>query len=255
MITASIADELTSVFAEAERSILSRIAQNRGRQEPDLTSRLMEGIEIRSESIDGVRIAFDTIDGLGRNAAESVVGADILGSIHINVGGVSMSKGFLLQAKMSGHDKLRFRPTGSRAAGPLDASHVFDRGPIDRVGTGSSYRMGEVSGTVTITRPSKRLEKQCDDMLRLTPSSYVLVLDRRQITVVSAAAVRAHRHAESGVQHELGTKTLSDFFINMADCFIGDDRLGSATQADLVARASLLNVPAALSVRITDQPT
>jgi len=255
VITATIADQLTRVFADAERSILDRMERGRGRQEPDLASRLMEGIEIRGEAIDGVRIAFDTIDGIGTNAAESVVGADILGSIHIDVGGVSLSKGFLLQAKMAGKDNLKFRPSGPSATGPLDASHVFDRGPIDRIGTGSTYRLGEVSGTVSITKPSRRLEKQCEDMLRITPASYVLVIDQRQITVVSASAVRAHRHAASGLRHELGTKTLPDFFMNMADCFIGDERLGSSTQADLVARATALNVPTALYLQMTDQQT
>jgi hypothetical protein len=254
VITPGIAGELANVITRAERSILSRIEQNRGRQEPDLASRLMENIELRSETIDGVTIILDTIDGLGRNAAENVIGADILGSIHIDLGGVRTSKGFLLQAKMSGKDKLQFRPTATNATGILDASHIFDRGPLSAVGKGPVYPMGEVSGTVTVTRPSKRLRKQCEDMLRLTPASFVLVFDVRQISVVSAAAVGAHRYAQARVQHDLGTKTLTDFFTNLADCFIGDERLGSATQGDLIARASLLSIPTALSLRITDQP-
>jgi hypothetical protein len=254
VITPKVAAELADVVTRAEVSILSRLEENRGRQEPDLTSRLLEHIEVRSETIDGVSIVLNTVDGLGPHAAENVIGADVLGSIHIDLGGVRTSKGFLLQAKMSGKDKLRFRPSATSPDGVLDASHSFDRGPLNPIGRDFSYPMGEVSGTVTVTRPSARLRKQCEDMLRLTAASFVLVLDQRQISVVSAAAVRAHHQAEARVQHDLGTKTLTDFFMNLADCFLGDERLGSATQGDLVARASLLNVPAALSLRITDQP-
>jgi hypothetical protein len=212
----------------------------------------MESIEVRSETIDGVTIVLNTIDGLGRNAAESVVGADVLGSVHIDVGDVRVSKGFLLQAKMSSKDNLRFRKIGTDANGLLDVSHVYSRGPLTPLYGGSTYPMGEVSGTVTISRPSARLRKQCEDMLRLTPASFVLVLDERQISVVSAAAVRAHKSTPSGSRRELGTKTLTDFFANLTDCFIGDERLGSVTQGDLVARASLLNIPTAISLSVTD---
>lgn len=244
---------MRDVIDRAEQSILRRMRQNRGRQEPDLTSRLMESIEIRSETIDGVSVTLTTIDGLGRNAAENVVGADVLGSVHIDVGAIRMSKGFLLQAKMSGKDNLRFRPAEPDPYGLLDASHVFLRGPIGSLDGGSTYPMGELSGTVTISKPSARLRKQCEDMLRLSPASFVLVMDQRQISVVSAAAVKAHRDAPPGLRSDLGTKTMSDFFANVTDCFIGDERLGSATQGDLVARASLLNIPVALSLRVTDE--
>ena len=139
MITPGIAGELASIITQAEQSILGRIEQNRGRQEPDLTSRLMENIELRSQTIDGVTIMLETIDGLGRNAAENVIGADVLGSIHIDLGGARTSKGFLLQAKMSRKEKLRFRPAETDADGLLDASHIFDRGPLSPVGQGPVY--------------------------------------------------------------------------------------------------------------------
>lgn len=213
----------------------------------------MENIEVRSETIDGVSIILNTIDGLGRNAAENVVGADVLGCVHMDIGGVRLSKGFLLQSKMSGSDNLRFRRAAPDPPGVLDASHVFSRGPLDSLDSGRTFPMGDVSGTVSLSKPSARLRKQCEDMLRLTPASFVMVIDELQICVVSAAAIHARRTNPSSKRGDLGTKTLSDFFANVTDCFIGDERLGSATQADLVAQASLLNVPTVISLRVTDE--
>jgi hypothetical protein len=103
-----------------------------------------------------------------------------------------------------------------------------------------------------VTKPSQLLEKQCDDMLHLTPASFVFVFDPDQIAVVSAAAVHAQRNAprNNKSKKDLGTKRLGDFFIQLADCFIGDRSLGASTPEDLVDIAQARGVATVMYLEV-----
>ncbi|MFL6109404.1 MAG: hypothetical protein ACJ72L_20770 [Marmoricola sp.] len=251
MLSVDVLDELATAVQAAESDLLDLLADDEVRQEDDITSRLSQGIRLFATQVDDVRITMNVIDGVGRGAAESTVGADIIGAVSIDVDGATVRKGFLAQAKMAGSDGLFFRPTGVNGTGGLDYSHAISRGPS----AAPAPVAGIFSGTVEVTRPRGRLPKQCRKMLGITPDSFVFVYDSAQIAVCSATAVVAHSNATQGTRHPLGTKTLSDFFINLADCFIGDLDLGSASQAAVVDQARQLRARTALYMSISDAPT
>lgn len=249
MLAAAVLQELADGVSAAEADLLGLMIRDEARQEDDITSRLSQSVRILTREVDGVRITMNVIDGIGPGAAENSVGADIVGALNIDVDGASVQKGFLAQAKMSGSDGVYFRPRSVTTSGGSDHSHAIARGP-----SGSLPVNGIFSGTVEVTRPRGRLAKQCRKMLGISPDSFVFVYDPSQLAICSATAVLAHQSAQQGVRHPLGTKTLADFFINLADCFIGDLDLGAASQAALVQQVQLLRARTGVFVNISDRP-
>jgi len=248
VLPAAVLQEFADGISAAEADLLGLMNRDEARQEDDITSRLSQGVRILTREVEGVRITMNVIDGVGPGAAENTVGADIVGALNIDVDGASVQKGFLAQAKMSGSDGLYFRPRMVTTSGS-DHSHAIARGPSSSVPVNGIF-----SGTVEVTRPRGRLPKQCRKMLGISPDSFVFVYDPSQLAICSATAVLAHQSAQQGVRHPLGTKTLADFFINLADCFIGDLDLGAASQAALMQQAQLLRARTGLFVDISDRP-
>lgn len=146
-----------------------------------MTCRLVHALELSVDDIEAVDIEFTVVDGIGPGAAEKTLGADVLGVVRIELDDIRVAKGFLAQAKRTGHDGLRLRTSAAD-----DYSHWSYRG---------RETMLERSGVVAVTRPSARLDEQCENMLRVTPSSFVLVFSDSQVGVVSASAVHAHDRA------------------------------------------------------------
>ncbi len=92
--------------AGAEQTIVQSISANRVPDEPSITNRFLQALESSINSIDpirGIQFSATTLTSLGPNAQESVVGADFLGILNIQIPGMSVSKGFLCQAKRSGN--------------------------------------------------------------------------------------------------------------------------------------------------------
>lgn len=240
MLSDDVMRSVAEQIGRVEQRLLALMEEGRVRQEPDMTSRLVHGLEIASDEVDGVTVEFTVIDGIGPGAAERSLGADVLGVVRIEVGGLLVSKGFLAQSKRSGVDGLRL-------VGPSinDYSHWLYRGGIEL----------EQSGTVEVTRPSPHLEEQCDHMLRVTPDSFVIVFGDAQIGVVSASAIHAHRSGRARVWKKLGTKRLDDFFLHVVDCYVGDPALAAATVGGLRAEAERRGASAAMMLRVVAQPT
>ena len=143
MIPDDVLNAIAEQVQQAERRLLEMIGQGRVRQEPDMTSRLVHGIELSSDTVDGVRIEFTVVDGIGPGAGERTLGADLLGVVRIELDDVRVAKGFLAQSKRTGADGLRLRP-----ATVPDYSHWLYRGGI---------RL-ERSGVVEVTTPSAHLD-------------------------------------------------------------------------------------------------
>lgn len=239
MIHQDILDVVIAQIGEAERRLLEMIAQGRVGQEPDMTSRLVHALELSVDDIDGVDVEFTVVDGIGPGAAERTLGADILGVVRIELGDVRVAKGFLAQAKRTGSDGLRLR-----TATEADYSHWLFRG---------EETMLEPSGVVAVTRPSAHLDEQCENMLKVSPSSFVLVFSDSQVGVVSASAVHAHRASKPRRWNSLGTKRLDDFFIHLLDCFIGDPALAAASVAELTAMAARRGASTAMMLRVAER--
>jgi len=80
-------------------------------------------------------------------------------------------------------------------------------------------------------REWERLTKQCKDMLRLSPDSYVLLYSRQGISVVPANAVVGTNSACN--PHELYSRGFAPFLEVFLESFVGDSRLGNASTATL----------------------
>jgi hypothetical protein len=236
VIRQQILDEVITQVGRAEQQLLEMIAEGRVRQEPDMTSRLVHGLELSSEAVDGVVIEFTVVAGIGPGAAERTLGADVLGVVRIELDDLRVAKGFLAQAKRSGADGLRLRPAAEHTY-----SHWLYRGREHQL---------ERSGVVDVTRPTAHLDEQCENMLRVTPSSFVFVFAESQVGVVSASAVHAHRASEARRWKGLGTKRLDDFFVHLLDCFIGDPALAAASVPELTALASQRGATSAMMLRV-----
>jgi hypothetical protein len=245
MLPGAVLDEVVDVIREASEGLRRRITDGRVTQEPDMTSRVVQEIEVRSDRVPGVTIEFTVIDGLGPGAAENTIGADVLGVVRIEVEGRRQSKGFLAQSKRDGQDGLHLAPAPPEDEGG-DYSHWLWRGDEIHL---------ERSGVVHITKPSARLTEQCENMLRLTPASFVMVYSQEQIAVVSATAVKAHQSAPPHTKKlkPLGTKHLDDFFVHVMDCFIGDESLSASSQEELRQLALAQRASTAWLLKVRDE--
>jgi len=73
----------------------------------------------------------------------------------------------------------------------------------------------------------KRMQAQCDTMLRFTPESFVFVYALNGVFVVPAISVVACSQVED--LHTLHPKSLSAFYKEHFMCFVGDRRINAAS--------------------------
>jgi hypothetical protein len=78
----------------------------------------------------------------------------------------------------------------------------------------------------------ERMQGQCEDMLKLTPHSFVFLYSMRGITVVPAIAVVSSRVSNP---HDLYSRTVSRFFEEHFASFIGDRNIHTANAQNLKA--------------------
>jgi len=79
------------------------LAEGRVAQEPAFTDRLLANIQVLldGKNIGGVKWRAKTLSDRGKGSEESRYGADFLGSLVLELGEFSVSKGFLAQAKLT----------------------------------------------------------------------------------------------------------------------------------------------------------
>ena len=225
MLSSETMDAVVARFAAAQDDLSEAMAEGRSTEEPDMTSRLVQTLETRLRDLAGVSFVTRTVDSAGRGASESRLGADLCGVVRIEVDGIAATKGFLAQAKRPGRAGLSYASAPDDEAS--EAGHWLYRG----------QRGFPPSGTVSVSRPSAKLIKQCNDMLAYTPDSFVFVYAPGQVAIVSANAVRACQSKPVSVkdQTRLGTKRLEDFLVHFLDSFIGDPEIRSWDNASLEA--------------------
>lgn len=221
--------------------MLGRLADQRSVQEPDLTGALASALEILTGPVDGAVISMRVLESSGAGSSESRYGADICGVVRIRHRGSDVTKGFLTQAKRAGKDGLRYTAAG--LSQPILGSHWIYDGP--------TYL--DPSGTVTVRTPSKKLVRQCSDMLAITPASFIWVYAREQIAVVSASAVHATRgKVKAEPATRLGTKRLSDFFLHVTQSYLGDRGIAAWDDQSLAMAARVRQARFGLLLSITD---
>lgn len=174
--------------------------------EPTLTGSFVENLRLIFEEnprLNDYNLRIRVLRGIGRNAPENRFGADICVIFTVNEEDYELSKGFLMQAKWA------------------DRSNI------------NVSRYGFHRPSFSINTEFRRMQGQCDDMLRITPDSFVILYSINGFTTIPASSIRAVRKQEGRIQ--LYSKHVHGFFKEFIMSFIGDSRL-SAPDDDTLER-------------------
>lgn len=145
----------------------------------------------RAREHEGIVFKARTLRDRGKGAAEKEFGADFCGVLNIDFKGFVQRKGFLSQAKREGYGITARRTRYGVMAVHFDQNEEF-----------------------------KRLKGQTNDMLSITPDSFVFVYGQGGFLVVPASSVKGLKRGA-----KLYAKRVDRFFKEYLMCFIGDHRL------------------------------
>ena len=194
MISTGVVKKFGELIKKAEQRIIDGVNEGRIETEPSITDRFLDQIETvfnTSESTNGISFKARTLRDRGSNAPEKEFGADFCGVMNIQLDGFELKKGFLSQAK--------------RAIGGIKVNaDVF---PFTNVNFKQNSEFN-------------RLVEQVDNMLDITPDSFVFVYDSKGIMVVPAMSINGLK-----IDAELYAKPVDRFFKEYLMCFVGDHRL------------------------------
>lgn len=200
-----IVKQFGQLVADAERVIADSIAANRVPDEPSITNRFLQELESsinRINHVRGIQFLATTLTSLGPNAEESTVGADFLGILSIQIPGMSVSKGFLCQAKRSGNG--------------VNINWTTQR----NVAVGFTRRT-----------EFQNLQQQVGKMLSITPDSFLCVYSQEGFAFVPAISVHGLTYSNDG--NEVYAKNTRLFFSEFMMCFIGDRFLGATDEVQV----------------------
>ncbi len=178
----------------AEDNIIQGIKDERIETEPSVTDRFLREIELIFEEHgerENIRFRARTLRDRGPNAPEREFGADFCGVLDVNLPEFDQTKGFLSQAK-------------------------WERNGIE-VNRG---RWGFAGVTFNQNQEFQRLKEQANNMLSVTPDSFVIVYSKDGFVVVPASGVQGLNQ-----KAQIYGKPVDRFFKEFLMCFIGDPRL------------------------------
>lgn len=185
---------MISAQVEREANLLGQRLHKTVADEDDFTSRFADRIErnVDGTLIDGVQFNVETrkFTSSGRGSEESRLGADIALVVSANGPQISISKGYLIQAKI--------------------APHGFPHSLTQR----------------QLFPQNDRIHQQCKKMLGITPESYLWLYHEDGIDVVRAATFQG---AKGLAQARLLYRSIGHFFFTCLSCWNGDHRIGSTS--------------------------
>jgi hypothetical protein len=184
---------------QTEEEIIRDMDQGKIQTEPSITDRYLGVLQhVISEKWkkEGLKIDVCTLRDMGPNAPEHKYGADFIAVLDIKIEGYKLTKGFLCQAKKES-DSIKVLKTQPQ---------IFFRGP-------TSVKFG-------FDQEFIRLKGQANDMLQITPASFVIVYSMKGFVVVPASSV-----ASLSKNNKLYAKSAASFFKEFLMCFIGDPNL------------------------------
>jgi len=223
MITTGTVKKFGELISEAEKRIIDSIKDGRVETEPSITDRLMRQIESvfeENSSQEGIIFKARSLRDRGKNASESKFGADFCGVLNVDLRKFKRTKGFLTQAKIEGNG--------------IEVKNVRYRGL-----TTVSFRQNS---------EFRRLSGQLDQMLSVTPDSFLIVYSEKGFVVVPASSVAGLK--SDGV---LYGKPLDRFFKEYLMCFIGDHRLTAYDDTSLEGLRQLTNSRTAIIFQLFDK--
>jgi len=200
-----IVTQFGQIVADAEQIIADSIADNRIPGEPSITDRFLQELESsinRINQVRGIQFSGITLSSLGPNADESIVGADFLAVLNIQIPGMSVSKGFLCQAKRSGR------------------GFYINMKTRRNIGVGFSNRTEFL-----------HLRQQVEKMLIISPDSFVCIYSNKGFAFIPALSVHGLLYGHDS--NEVYAKNTRLFFSEFMMCFIGDRQLSAANRSQL----------------------
>lgn len=221
MIVKGVVKKFGELISEAEERVIEGIKEGRIETETSMTDRFLEAIEdvFRGHGEhEGISFKARTLRDRGKGAAEKIFGADFCGVLDINLKGFEQRKGFLSQAKREGYGITARRTRYGVTAVHFDQNEEF-----------------------------RRLHGQINDMLSITPDSFVFVYSQVGFLVVPASSVEGLRTGA-----ELYAKRVDRFFKEYLMCFIGDHRLKAWDDNSLRSLQEKTNSRTAIMFRIQE---
>ena len=110
MVITGIINSITEKISSAEKTTIRHLSEQAIETEPSLTDRFLGAIDNVFESngfeTNGFLIKSRTLRDRGRNAPEHEFGPDFISVLNINISSYSLSKGFLVQAKLAGKEEI-----------------------------------------------------------------------------------------------------------------------------------------------------
>jgi len=162
--------------------------------EHNITTNLFTRLEeqMKNISVNGLRLKVKYYAPQGPRSEEKRTGADIGVVLDVNLPGFTIKKAFLAQAK---------------------------RCPVAK-----KDRLCELTGCL-----QSKLLSQCQDMLRITPDSFVFIYYRQGVLVVPASSIEAIcGKLNRKRQDKVYSKKLGSFFEEFLKSFIGDTRIAGS---------------------------
>jgi len=197
MIAIGIVRRFGELVKKAEELTITEIGQGKIETEPDITNRYLAVLEYVVNEYgekEGIRFDASTLRDRGPNSPESKFDADFVGVLNVKLKGFKQTKGFLAQAKKEG-DLVKVQKAQKFYASPTRAA--FNR-----------------------NQEFERLRGQTNDMLQITPASFVIVYSSSGFVVVPATSVTG-----LSKKAKLYAKPATRFFKEFLMCFIGDPKL------------------------------
>lgn len=223
MIIKGIVNPLLDLIEKAEMRTIEGIREGRLETEPDITNRFIQAVEdlVNGEYENkGIKFKTRTLRDRGPKSPESKYGADLVGVLDVRLKGYQLSKGFLMQAKMEcDWAKLKTDEYESESA------------------------------TFKPHQEFSRLQGQIDEMLKITPDSFVFIYGQNNFSVIPGSSV-------NGLQRtgRLYGKTIKAFFKDFFTCFIGDPQLNAWNDSTLERLKERRNARTAMMIQIFDIP-
>jgi len=198
IVSRGIISRIGALVKQAVDRTQQRMIEGDVEDEPTLTGSFVENLRRIFEDvpiINNYDLRIRVLRGIGREAPENKFGADICVIFSVNEDDYELSKGFLMQAKWA--DRYNINVNGFGYHRP-------------------SFSMND---------EFRRMQGQCNDMLMITPDSFVILYSINGFTIVPASSISGIRKQKGRIQ--LYSKHVHDFFKEFIMSFIGDSRLSA----------------------------
>lgn len=233
MLPETVISQITDRISTSVDRVLEAREKGRIESEPSLTDRLLANIERDCEGLkfplinETLSLQARTLKDRGPGAAENTYGADVATVLNIKVHNYTVNKGILAQSKSLSTATINCTSTVSSLF--IDDRYYLTN-PIKLLRPEIAY---EKTGTIEFPfskTEHTRLNKQCEQMLKITPDSFVYLYLPDDIYVIPAIAVNASPYV--GTTTKFHCKNFKSFISEYLKCFIGDHRLNGITNDD-----------------------